>query len=579
MYTEEQPAVQDEEPAAEHLENEADMQQPDPLPLTEVTDEAYQLLPEISDEMPVRRKRRWWVWLLVLFLVAAVSAAVVRMVVFPAYRYQMALQELENGNYAEACQHFRDMGDYKDAESLAVEAENSLIYQSGEESFDQGQYLDAIDIFTSLGGFRDAPQRVEQAEQYLRTEQTCQKAERTSASGDTIKAYEMLTELEVPDFPGVSEIREAILQKAYQTCVSYIDEGNRLGALIRLDWLESVGYGPAEDLRASLMTPMELDYSYYEGLDPQAPGSFNLQTMTKETALIFLDMFLSGETSRTLPARGGTGPYSESAINALLKAMLAGYDLAEECMAEYGSIYQCSHVDIYWEDYRPVSVFLQTDYNNPYTDDELHSHIEVVDTFCRESVLALNRAGLLDDTMTNQQKAHIIFDWLCYYLNYDDTKEIHNAAIAVQGNLGVCESYTGIYNRMCNLAGVPTYAQIGYTENSEDGETHIWSIQLNEAGRVFYTDVTWGDELSLSFGAEKPVESPSVEDFLECYLTSKRYTSAESFPGESRPGMSAYLWANDNYFWSTTLWSSHTQIRSAEEIIAFAQMVSSSSVE
>lgn len=522
--------------------------------------------PEVLQK-PIRRKRRWWIGLLVLCVLAAAGFAAVKFGV-PAFQYARAQTAMEQGDYAEAYRQFRALGDYKDAKILAAEAKNWRDYQKAERLFAEGDYLYARDAFAALGSFRDAADRAEEAARYERSKQQFWMAESCFAYGDVVAAYETLAQLEVPDFPGAPELMATISDLLYQLCLGPLEDGNRMKGLVWLEYLESIEHPQAQTLRERVSGPLELDTGYYDSLTVIQPlDSFNRHTTAEEFARTYLDMFFTGDIRRTLPARNDARPYTEREIDILRNNLWLGYELADERLPEYGSIY-LGRIDWAWNGERFLSVTLQTHGGRPYTQEEFRAHRETVDAFCRESVLALNAAGLLDASMSYKERARVIYDWVCYYLTYDDTLEIHDAGVAIEEGTGVCESYVALYNRMCNLAGVPTYSQIGKTTSDTDGSGHVWTIQLDEEGNLFYTDATWGDNIVVPFrdGAAK---GAGVEDFLDCYAV----CSMPELSGRGEETLreqgdfSGWFWTKDRYFWQAEIWDSHTGTRDAREIV------------
>ena len=142
--------------------------------------------------------------------------------------------------------------------------------------------------------------------------------------------------------------------------------------------------------------------------------------------------------------------------------------------------------------------------------------------------------------------------------------EIHDAGIAVQVGEGVCEAQTAIYNRMCNLAGIPTYGQIGHS----DGE-HIWSIHLDEDGNIFYVDST---TLNRPY-SEITVEERTMEAFMEIICEKLMKCALEE--GTFNLSFDFYDFLYDNYFWEKKYHKNYIYDRTAEEIIAFHQKLTS----
>lgn len=508
------------------------------------------------DEAVAAGKPRRKIWKRVfLILICAVVLVVAGEFAAVHMKYHLAVRSMKQGEYESANEQFLALGEFKDAENRAYEARKMMRYEEGKTFMEQEEFDRAYVDFNALGDFLDAPQLAADAREMMLVKSRYDSAHTAYTLGDLQKAYLMFEEISEVNYKDTLKLMEAILNLSHAQVLEHVAAGENLEALEFLEFLESKGYGAADELREELRQQeyIEFDYSHYD-LKLEQIESFNEKTVPEQYAAVFVDMLLTGTTSVTLPAYGCTGPYSEHAINEIIDRSVEGYRMADELLPEYDTVYQQDYTTVYWDNYRPESMVMEIAFENPYSEDELREQMEGIKVFCEESVRALNDAGLLGRSMSNRQKANVIYAWVCYYLTYDDTLEIHNTYLAIEKKLGVCESYVGLYNRMCNLVGIPSYGQIGETDNAAEGETHIWSVQQDEDGSIFYTDATWGDGFMTDFSQPGAEHEPTVEGFVD-------YCMENSETG----------WYNvvfkSAYFWQEDLWDSHIAQRETAEII------------
>lgn len=268
-------------------------------------------------------------------------------------------------------------------------------------------------------------------------------------------------------------------------------------ALALLGVLEEIGSPDAGETREALLKQehIEPDLSWYENRSAAPIDRFDRSVTAGDLAETFCAMFLSGETERKLSA-GGDDPFDASESQTLVDLALAGYEMAKEAMCEYGAVYEEARVTV-WDNGSTVTrMRLATNDNNPCSDDELRSHVEQLHAYCERTLRELNDALRIGASMTRAQKARVLYEYVCELLDYDEAHRTHDPYIALQSRTGVCESYVSIYHCLCEMAGIPSRAQVGDVLGSD--ETHIWSVQTAEDGSLRYTDCTWGDAKSTS---------------------------------------------------------------------------------
>ena len=104
--------------------------------------------------------------------------------------------------------------------------------------------------------------------------------------------------------------------------------------------------------------------------------------------------------------------------------------------------------------------------------------------------------ALIQDGMTEQEKALVYFRWICencvYDTDADDASLSHTAWSLFQRGLAVCDGYTGAYNLLLKLEGINCYTQTG--------SEHAWTVAILD-GTEYHIDTTWGDS-SIIFANE-----------------------------------------------------------------------------
>lgn len=497
-------------------------------------------IPGGSQDVPPKKRRR----VRTMIAVTVCLALLVGAGIFASFflRYYLADRAAGHGNYAKAYEMFTALNNFMDSPERAAEQYDLMRYAQAEEMYQQDKFLNAYQMFRALGDFRDAAQRAETALLMQDAVNDYDEAMNLYNKDDfdsLVRSYGGFERIKVENFRDTAERMEALLVKLDNLAMDYANQGYCFRAPEILDFLAEKGYPRTEQLLAEIVAQehIEPDGSYYD-MDTSRIGSFSGSTTREDFFTLWRYMYLTGTTKLHVPAARG-GAAGASYVNQVLERIEQGYYLSEIVLPEYPSIYDW-YSEVWWNDSNRMMDYISvyTRWGSRYTADELAGHVETLDNFCRESIRVLNENLLLGASMSNRQKARVIYDWVCFYLTYDDTTEIHDAAVAVEGRLGVCESYVAIYARMCNLVGVPTYGQSGKTNNQADGETHIWTVQEDEDGKLFYTDPTWGDTYDFWTDAYELSSDDLYQAFHADY--------------EDR------IWSSDLYFWQSKLFYSHT---------------------
>lgn len=457
-------------------------------------------------------------------------------------RYYLADRTAECGDYAAAYEAFTALNGFRDSPERAAEQYNLMRYAQAEALYQREEFPDAYDLFCELGDFRDAAERAETAQLMIRAAEEYDEAMGYYAEEDfdsLVRSYTCFEEMEVKDFRDSAQRMASLLTRLDALAVDYAAQGYCYRAPKVLEFLAQKGYPRTEELHAEILSRehIEPNDGYYD-MDTSHIGSFNASTTPEEFFTLWRYMYLTGTTRLYLPVNR-SGAAGSAYADRVIDRVTDGYHLSQIIFPEYTSIYDW-YATVWWNDGGMEYMDMYTKWDVDYTADELAAHAETLDSFCRESIRILNEDLMLGASMSNEQKARVIYDWVCFYLSFDvGENENHDAGVAVETRLGVCESYVGIYARMCNLAGVPTYGQYGVTnQRANDDDTHIWTVQEDEAGNLFYTDPTWAD----------------WTDTL-----TKRYEEEASDLYEAfRTDYEERIWSLNGCFWQSELFESHT---------------------
>lgn len=466
-------------------------------------------------------------------------------------KYRLAGELLEQGEREAARDLFAEVGSYRDAETLAEELRCQLEYEKADAFMLTEKYDAAEEKFRLLGDYRDAEEKAAECRYLAEVRATYEEGRKQYKDGKWLAAYRSLSSIRDAEYEETLTFLEEIESVAEDRARYYAEQGKRGKMLAFLQLAEEIDPETGAALRQEL-APEETfrkDQSYYM-FDLTEPSYCAPDTTAADFLNDLLYMLIYGKTELTIMSS------SQLDKATTLGEFFTAENLLSEILPGYGSIYDASVV--FWENGLEVDM----DYEQEYNEHQRNVHLKTYKDFCEESVRDLTAAGLLSKTMSYREQAEIIAEWIGFYLTYDDTLVIHDAGVAVEEASGVCEAYASLYHRMCNLAGIPTYGQLG-----EAGEAHIWLIHVDEEGKIFYADPTWADSWDIDFTGEQ--ERPTVADFVEQYLE-------RCMIG----GVTEYLFPNyvdgagqfsRRYLWSGVLWSTHTEDRMPEEIIELHQ--------
>ena len=184
-------------------------------------------------------------------------------------------------------------------------------------------------------------------------------------------------------------------------------------------------------------------------------------------------MLAAGQNTLTLHYDNVT---SDLAGEVMLRALQAVKTYCEQC---YNSI-SCTYFPEEGKIDLTFSAASAGDRLAVYREETMRAAVAVHDQLWRE--------GILTPGMSDLDKAHIYFDWICdncvYDYDADDRSLSHIAYSLFSKGTAVCDGYTGAYNLLLKLEGISCTAL--------STATHIWTVAELD-GTLYHIDTTWAD--------------------------------------------------------------------------------------
>ncbi len=470
--------------------------------------------------------------------------------------YRIACEFSVAEDWYAALHELEKISGYRDVDELIVQAELEIEYKRALLQMEAGRYKTAAEGFRALGDFRDAKQKIDECLHLAEVDKIYTSAMGMYRQLKWGEAYREFSKIVGENYKNADQTLKAIRDRSEGYVREYANSDEQAIAVVFLRVLEEIDEQLAAQLREELLPneTMQLDYSYYD-IDPPKATSFSSKTSVEDLATIMLYMSRNFKTELTL--------YSQEYTNSdtMEQRIQNAFYLATEIDPGMMSVYNWGHSC----DSNQITIYLN--YGSNRTVSQRRKSIEIYEEFCEDSLQSLIEAGLIRSSMSRKERARIICDWVAFYLDYDTNVEIYDAGIAVQGGRGVCLAQTAVYNRMCNLAGIPTYGQIG----QGDENYHIWSIHLDENGNIFYVDSTTMDNSYLG----EEVEERSMEAFIEMTRERMKKRAVAVEEGTIDVGLNWHKIMYDAYFWEKKYHGNYSYDRTAEEIIAFHQKLMS----
>ncbi len=131
--------------------------------------------------------------------------------------------------------------------------------------------------------------------------------------------------------------------------------------------------------------------------------------------------------------------------------------------------------------------YVEADIQNPLSIEETKAYFAQVD-----AKLAFYQS-LVNDSMTQEQKALTIHDYIVSHSEYDLTYSIYQSEGIFMRGVGVCQSYACTYMYILNSIGIDCYFV------PSDAMWHGWNI-VRIDGALYHVDCTWDDPVADEFG-------------------------------------------------------------------------------
>ena len=153
-------------------------------------------------------------------------------------------------------------------------------------------------------------------------------------------------------------------------------------------------------------------------------------------------------------------------------------------------------------------------------------------------------ANYTNASMTEEQKALALHDWLTENAYYDTTYASPNGHVAegvLLDGTGVCDSYAKAYEMLLTKAGVRSIRVTGTAQEPDDPspESHTWTL-VQMGGTWYQVDVTWDDPTG------GPDQAKSGLETRQYFKASRQVMDATHFPDEeSKMLMDNLLGAED----------------------------------
>lgn len=102
---------------------------------------------------------------------------------------------------------------------------------------------------------------------------------------------------------------------------------------------------------------------------------------------------------------------------------------------------------------------------------------------------------IVGTAQTPYNKAKIIYNWLCQNIEYDTTRQIHDADKCLSMCRGVCQAYCELFCHFAEAVGLTAEIIIGKAKTPHGkiaDEKHAWLFVYTDAYNGIFIDPTWG---------------------------------------------------------------------------------------
>lgn len=135
---------------------------------------------------------------------------------------------------------------------------------------------------------------------------------------------------------------------------------------------------------------------------------------------------------------------------------------------------------------------------------DIPNHIDALKDFKPKREMGLSRMSsdirmdvlsIVDQAKTIEEKAKVIYDWICDNIAYDTTKQIHDAETCWTTKRGVCQAYSELFCYMAEAVGLTADIIVGKTKNPKgeiSTDKHAWVFVYTDGYDGIIIDPTWG---------------------------------------------------------------------------------------
>ena len=229
-----------------------------------------------------------------------------------------------------------------------------------------------------------------------------------------------------------------------------------------------------------------LDKSHYQVARPQDFDSYDDYVQMWDYMLVNADLKDSFQIK---------GTFTKSEISELLNDVQNSYYFSAFDYIEYASFLNQWGVSVSYtysrtgEYYNPVFV-LELSSGEGLSSEAVLNEISAFNSACDQIVTQLFASGELTTSMTVKEKALVLYRYVAYHTQYDQSLTYYNGYDAAVLGTAVCQGYTAMYNYLCNISGIQMECMTGRT----DGANHAWSRILYD-GVYYNVDTTWSDPI------------------------------------------------------------------------------------
>lgn len=464
---------------------------------------------EESKVQPKESKIKILSWKRLLFLISILLLIITIIYVeflIPNIKYNKALELYESGRYGEAIELFSILQDYKDSEDMIL----NILYDDAIYSYDKHNYDIAIRRFKELGDYKDSNHMIQKSIYY--------KAIAYSNKKDWALAIETMSK--IPHFDDSKELLleykynlgiQKSMEKDWDSAVEIMNsllDYNDSNLLVQdysysmalekaydYDWnsaIEILNMVPDYEKGKELIRQYKINLTL--NINPSISREFIVPkepTSVEDFEQIILDMLKSNETYREIiyDESHDSNYIDNTLIFNISKADITSFDKYPEYRSPF---YHVNGYNLSGYDKTVIAIdILSDDFRNA-------TALEMNNEFRNESyniIEQLIKEGKITASMTEKEKAKVLYKWMAYNLQYDLDlfDEGYTGYGAAINRKASCQGYTSLYNILCKIVGIEVEGIAGLANiNTDDPGNHIWTL-ANLDGEILYIDSTWGD--------------------------------------------------------------------------------------